>query len=171
MVSMLIDRRKLLSFIMALPFLSMTSVDASSNQPPTCEDVRYLIEQSKSQFAAIRGGSDHQFGGFETTFTLPDVWYCGILEDVEKWSYRCVWKYPLGDEQARTAYQDLSTAMKACIGDIAEEQVDQTVNHPDIYQSRYYQLPKGALNINLKNKADLESTLVSMRIDGAATTK
>ena len=90
---------------------------------------------------------------------------------MEKKSYRCVWKYPHGDERAHNTFQRLAEEMRNCIGNIAEERTDQSVNHPDFYASYYYQLPGGAASVNLKNKSNLMSTLVSIRIDGFTKTK
>jgi hypothetical protein len=131
----------------------------------------YLIEQSRSQFVAIRGDTGSDFGDYDATFVLPDAWYCVILEDVEKGSYRCVWKYPHGDERAHKTFQRFVKEMRNCIGHIAEERTDQPVNHPDFYASYYYQLPGGEASVTLKNKSKLMSTLVSIGIDGFTKTK
>ena len=124
-----------------------------------------MVEQSRSQFAAIRGNKSSDLGGYDVTFALPDSWYCAVLEDAEKWSYRYVWKYPHGDERAHQAFLNIAEELRTCIGNIAEERVDQSVNHPDFYASHYFQLPGSAASVNLKNKAKLMSTLVSIRVD------
>jgi len=149
----------------------MTLCTAASEEPFLCSDILYLIEQSKSQFSAIQGDTESEFGGTDATLVLPGAWSCVILEDVEKRSYRCVWKYPQGDEQAHKTYQRFVEEMRSCIGNIAEERTDQSVNHPDFYASHYYQLPGGAASVTLKNKTQLMSTLVSIRIDGFAKPK
>jgi hypothetical protein len=157
---------KILSVAAAAVFSTITFLNAASDEPDPCSDLLYLIEQSKSQFVDIRGGTAGDFGDYDATFALPDAWYCAIFEDAEKGSYRCVWKYPLGDERAHKTFQRFADEMRSCIGDIAEERTDQSVNHPDFYASYYYQLADGAASVNLKNKAKLMSTLVSIRIDG-----
>ena len=63
-----------------------------------------------------------------------------------------------------------SRVVWSCIGNMAEERTDQSVNHPDFYASYYFQLAGGAASVNLKNKAKLMSTLVSIRIDGSTKT-
>ncbi len=65
----------------------MTFLNATSEEPTPCSDILYLIEQSKSQFVAIRGDTGSDFGDYDATFVLPDAWFCAIFEDVEKKSY------------------------------------------------------------------------------------
>lgn len=147
-------------------FSVITSLNAASEEPTLCSDILYLIEQSRSQFVAIQGDTGSDFGDYDTTFVLPDAWYCVILEDVEKRSYKCTWKYPYGDQQAHNTFQRLAKEMRNCIGDVADERTDQPVNHPDFYASYYYQLPDGEARVTLKDKGKLMSTLVSIVIDG-----
>jgi len=149
----------------------MTFLNVASEEPISCSDIRYLIEQSRTQFLAIQGDTGSNFGDYDATFVLPDAWYCAIIEDVEKRTYKCTWKYPHGDERAHEAFQGFAKEMRSCIGDMAEERTDQAVNHPDFYAAYYYQLPGGAASVSLKNKAKLMSTLVSIRIDGFKSTK
>ncbi len=157
---------QILSVAAAAVFSTITFLNAASEEPTLCSDILYLIEQSRSQFLAIRGDSGSDFGDYDTTFVLPDAWYCVILEDVAKRSYQCTWKYPYGDERAHKTFQRFVKEMRNCIGNIAEERRDQPVNHPDFYASYYYQLPRGEARVTLKNKSKLMSTLVSIVIDG-----
>jgi hypothetical protein len=131
-----------------------------------CADILYLVEQSRSQFSEIRGNTGSDFGDYDATLVLTDAWYCVLLEDVEKASYKCTWKYPLGDKRAHETFQRLAGEMKNCIGHMADERTDQPVNHPDFYASYYYQLPGSEARVTLKNKAKLRSTLVSIVVDG-----
>ncbi len=162
---------RILSVAAAAVFSTITFLNAASEEPTLCSHILYLIEQSRSQFVAIRGDTGSDFGDYDATFVLPDAWYCVILEDVEKRSYRCVWKYPHGDERAHKTFQRFVKEMRNCIGNIAEERTDQPVNHPDFYASYYYQLMGGEASVTLKDKSKLMSTLVSIRIDGFAKTK
>ncbi len=107
---------------------TITFLNAASEEPTLCSNILYLIEQSRSQFVAIRGDTGSDFGDYDATFVLPDAWYCVILEDVEKRSYRCVWKYPHGDERAHKTFQRFVKEMRNCIGNIAEERTDQSIN-------------------------------------------
>ena len=157
---------QILSATVAAVFSICTSLNAASEEPTLCSDILYLIEQSRSQFFAIRGDTGSDSGDYDTTFVLPSAWYCVILEDVEKRSYKCTWKFSYGDEQAHKTFQRFTKEMRNCIGNIADERTDQPVNHPDFYASYYYQLPGSEARVTLKNKSKLMSTLVSIVIDG-----
>ena len=78
---------QVLSVAAAAVFSTFTFLNAASEEPTLCSDILYLIEQSRSQFVAIRGDTASDFGDYDATFVLPDAWYCVILEDVEKRSY------------------------------------------------------------------------------------
>jgi hypothetical protein len=126
---------RILSVAAAAVFSTITFLNAASEERTPCSDILYLIEQSRSQFVAIRGDTGGDLRDYDATFVLPDAWYCAIFEDVQKGSYRCVWKYPHGDERAHKTFQRFAEEMRSCIGPIAEERTDQSVNHPDFYSS------------------------------------
>ena len=155
-----------LSVAAAAVFSTITVLNAASQEPIPCSDILYLIEQSKTQFLAIRGSAGNEQGGYETTFVLSGAWFCVILEDAEKGSYQCTWKHPHGDERAQQQFLGFVKEMRSCIGHFAEERKDQSVNHPDFYASYFYRLPGGEASVTLKNKSKLMSTLVSIGIDG-----
>ena len=166
--------RRLAPQVLSLAIAALVSavpLAKAANASSLCPDILYLIEQSKSRFSALRGNTGSEFGDYDATFVLPGAWYCVVLEGKEKASYRCAWKYPLGDERARTAFQRFAKEMRNCIGDMAEERTDRPVNHPDIYASHYYVLPGGEASVALKNKSALSSTLVSIGIDGFTKAK
>jgi hypothetical protein len=166
MVKQRVQRRLAAVLAAAAAFSASTFLNAASEEPVQCAVILYLIEQSRSQFSAIQGDTGSDFGDYDTTFVLPDAWYCVIHEDVEKRSYQCAWKHPYGDERAHKTFERLVKEMRNCIGNIAEERRDQPVNHPDFYASYYYRLPGGEARVTLKNKSELGSTLVSIVIDG-----
>jgi len=162
---------KRLSVVVAAVFSGMVSLSVASEEPSLCADILYLIEQSRVQFSAIQGDTGSDFGDYDATLVLPDARYCVILEDAEKKTYKCTWKYPHGDERAHETFERFAGEMRSCIGNMAKERTDQAVNHPDFYAAYYYQLPGSAASVSLKNKSNLMSTLVSIRIDGYTNTK
>lgn len=157
---------QIFSLAAAVVLVVVTCLHAASEERNLCADILYLIEQSRSQFSAIRGETDSDSGGYDTTFILTDAWHCLIHEDVKKSSYRCTWKFPYGDDQAHATFHRFAEEMRSCIGNMAEEREDQLVNHPDYYASYYYHLPGSEASVSLKNKGKLMSTLVSIRVDG-----
>lgn len=131
-----------------------------------CKDTSYLIEHSANNFVAIREDKKSEYGGYLSKFELSGAEYCAIIEDVEKVSYRCTWKYSYGDEQARDAFRQLASDVQSCLGDKVTVREDQAVNHPDSYESYLLELPDGEARITLKNKIELNSTFVSFFIGG-----
>jgi hypothetical protein len=129
-----------------------------------CSDATYLFEQSATSFASIREQTQNEDGGFKSKFNLPGTEYCEIIEDVEKVSYRCTWKYTYGDEQASYAFKRLASELVSCLGDEVNVREDQAVNHPDSYGSYLFTLPETEARITLKNKIELDSTFVSFFI-------
>ena len=160
-----------MSVAAAAVFSTIPFFNAESEEPTLCPDILYLIEQSGSQFSAIRGDRASDSGDYHTTFVLPDASSCVILGDAEKSSYQCTWKYPQGDERAHGTFKGLVREMRNCVGNIAEERKDQPVNHPDFYAAYTFQLPGSEASVSLKNKSKLMRTLVSIRIDGFTATK
>jgi hypothetical protein len=143
---------------------------AAAEDSALCPDLLYLIEQSGSGFSSIREDTKSELGGTDAALVLSGASNCAILEDVETTSYRCAWTFPQGDAQAHATFERLAQEMRACIGERAEEQTDRSVNHPDFYASHYYDLPEARASVALKDKSNLRSTLVSIRIDGRAGT-
>lgn len=140
---------------------------AAADEPDLCADILYLIEQSGSDFAQIRADDRHSSAEIEVTYTLSGASRCMLSEDAEKQSYRCIWRYPIGDARAHEQFQEHLADMRRCLGVISEEREDQAVNHPDFYASRYYQLPNSLVSVSLKNKSELLRTLITIRIDNS----
>ena len=138
-----------------------------ADEPALCPDLLYLIAQSTSGFDAQRGAMRGDLGGHDANHILAGAEACTVVDDAEKASYRCVWRYPLGNQQALDTFQRFTAEVRACLGDAAVERTDRSVSHPDFYASAYFELASGAVSVNLKNKSQQMSTLVSIRIDGA----
>ena len=154
-----------LTIMISAILLAFLAFNQWFTKPDLCSDILYLIEQSKSDFLAIRTDISTNARTVESSFFLPDTEDCTVFEDAAKSSYQCTWYFPLGDIEADAKFEMLATDIRTCIGDIAEEQLDQPVNHPDIYRSSYFLLPQGQLSLSLKNKSAFSSTLISIRMD------
>ncbi len=146
-------------------FASVNSVAAQT----LCADVTYLIEQSRSQFSDITGDPINESGELAARFVLPEAWRCSISVDIEKAAYVCSWKFPHATAQARSTYERFVAEIRACIGHVATENQDQSVNHPDFYELVYYALEDGEVSVTLKNKSKMRSTFVSIGVDGFTT--
>lgn len=130
-----------------------------------CSNILYLIEQSKTGFAAIRRPAIAASATNDTSFLLRDASHCGISEDAEKTAYQCTWTHPRGEQGADQRFQQLVEEMRRCIGESSEERVDRAVNHPDFYASHVYRFRGGEASIALKNKSEPWVSLVSVGID------
>ena len=67
-----------LSVAAAAVFSIMTFLNVASEEPTSCSDIRYLIEQSRTQFLAIQGDTGSNFGDYDATFVLTR---CLVLRD------------------------------------------------------------------------------------------
>lgn len=148
---------------------SLTAFGASAAEPLDCNDILYLIEQSRSRFVEIRIPRSPEPGRYGSTLVIADASQCSIVEDAEKTSYQCTWDHALGDPLAGERYIKLMTGIRGCIGNFTEERVDRPVNHPDIFASYIYQYENGEVGISLKNKSSLGETRVTVGVDGFKT--
>jgi len=144
-------------------FLLAGSVAADGADAPVCEDLRFLVEQSRSDFEAI---SEDRANSVARHLGWVDAESCLSEPDTEKTSYRCVWNFPLGSPEAYAAFEQLVDQVRACFVGLADESTDPAVNHPDFYAAHRWETPQGAANVSLKNKSALRLTLVTLRIDG-----
>ncbi len=125
-----------------------------------------MTEEAQTRFVALRGEAAEGLGDYQATLSLPGASACVIIEDAAKSSYQCSWTYGLGAAEAHAAFDRLLTGLRTCLADVASEEKDRSVNHPDTYASYAFRMPGSVTSINLKNKSALKSTLVSIRIDG-----
>lgn len=158
------------SLIIALLF-ALIFYRPVSAQTISCDDVFYVIEQSHTGFLSIQSDVKNETGGFKATYSLPGAHYCNIIEDVEKRSYRCTWKYSIGDGEAEAEYEQLADSVLSCLGSSASVAEDQPVNHPDTYKSYIYSMSDTEVRITLKDKSELKSTFVSIVVDGQHVSK
>lgn len=143
----------------------MVSIPASEAQN-LCANINYLIDQSKSKFSKIMGKSDGEMGSHDATFVLANASQCVVTTKSTKSWYRCSWKYPYRNKRAYDSFDDFVEGMNQCIGHIAKMHVDHSVNHPDYYASRRYEMEQAAVSVSIKDKSALGSTLVSIRVEG-----
>jgi hypothetical protein len=131
----------------------------------SCTELNKLLGHSRSDFAAIRQSSINKNKGVETSLQLPGADHCTIDDNAEKPSYRCVWQFPIGAQQATVKFQDLVALADDCLINQAEKTKDQSVNHPDTYLAHIYRLSDAELRITFKHKSELRKTLVSLNLD------
>lgn len=160
----------LLPILLIVIFLS-NSPSVNAKQEQFCTDIQRLIEYSKSQFLEIRGKLDENSGGYHPHLVLLDASSCMIASNTEKSSYRCSWDFSHQDKKSRSTFNQFREQINACIGDVANEQGDRLVNHPDYYLSYYHLLPSGQVKVSIKDKAKMLKTFVSISVDGFVNTQ
>lgn len=79
-------------------------------------------------------------------------------------THYCVWEYPFRAPEAASAYEHLSTALGACLGNRATERDDLGVNHPDTFSSRQFDIDGISVTVSLKDKAALGKSLIFIRV-------
>ena len=80
-------------------------------------------------------------------------------------STHCRWVFPYRDPRAAAAYDRLVADLAACAGPVQATVQDKAVNHPDTYNLRLMAITGGTAGISLKDKAELQQTLVFLRIE------
>jgi len=76
----------------------------------------------------------------------------------------CSWKFPYRSAAAIDAFDLLTAKVAACVGPNATKTKDQSVNHPDAYQLRQFNLDGREFAVSLKDKGALQQTLVFVRV-------
>ena len=76
----------------------------------------------------------------------------------------CVLEYPYRSAQAARAFDDIRADLAACLGPQATEVIDRSVNHPDAYDLREFDLNGRMYAVSIKDKGALQQTLVFVRV-------
>ena len=100
---------------------------------------------------------------------MPDATRCYVIPDVEGSGYLCSWEYDIGSTDAHDAYAGFVEQARSCVDDAATEHTDQSVNHPDYWESVYFTTDDTEVSVSLKNKNALRKTLVAVGVDNVTT--
>lgn len=76
----------------------------------------------------------------------------------------CSWTFPYRSDEATDAFDGLFDELTECLGPDATPTRDQSVNHPDAYDLRQFDLGGQAYAVSLKDKGALQQTLVFIRV-------
>jgi hypothetical protein len=133
-----------------------------------CEDIGYLIDQSQSHFQKIVEKPSGNTDDYHVTRSLDRASFCVVTKKSTRNWYRCAWEFPHRAEQAYDAYEELVRELDECIGQDATLHEDQSVNHPDYYASRRYEMGQAEVSVSVKDKVELGSTFVFVKIQSLA---
>jgi len=131
-----------------------------------CANVDYLINQSQSGFSKIAAKPKGDSGDHDVTLTLAGASYCLVTKRAKRNWYHCGWEFPYRAKQAYETFEQIAGSMNACIGRRATLHNDQSVNHPDYYSSRRFELEQADVSVSVKDKGTLGSTFVFVRVQG-----
>lgn len=76
----------------------------------------------------------------------------------------CVLEFPYRSQAATDAFDALNGNLAACLGPSAVQNTDQSVNHPDAYDLREFDLGGRGYAVSIKDKGALQQTLVFVRV-------
>ena len=142
----------------------LTSSTATAALLP-CDDVAHLIADSANQFSSIKSTEQYETGTTKSNIQLPDSKNCEISGSGKLTTFRCVWEYVLGDEQAKTDFNQYVAEAQHCLGETTTIRQDQPVNHPDSYLSYLFELDGTNGRISLKDKSQLNQTFIFFVIE------
>ncbi len=131
-----------------------------------CAKVDHLIDQSQSGFPKIAAKPKGNAGDRDVTLSLAGASRCSVTMKSEKNWYHCAWEFPHRAEQAYETFEEIAGKLNACIGKRATLHSDRSVNHPDFYASRRYELKQADVSVSVKDKGALGSTFVFVRVQG-----
>lgn len=131
-----------------------------------CTNIDYLIDQSRSQFAKIADKPNGDAGDHDVNLTLAGASYCFVTKKSKRNWYHCAWEFPYRAKHAYDTFEEFVREMNECIGQHATLHTDQSVNHPDYYSLRRYEMEQAAVSVSVKDKSALGSTFVFIRVQG-----
>lgn len=129
-----------------------------------CRQIESLIEQSDSRFAAILKEPSDKPGDHAVTVTLANADDCGVTRRSRRSWYQCSWEFPHRAPAAYERFERFSEEMKSCLGERARLTEDQSVNHPDSYALRGFELPQADVSVSIKAKGAQAKTFVFVRL-------
>ena len=131
-----------------------------------CAKVDRLIDQSQSGFSKIAAKPKGKAGDHDVTLSLAGASHCSVTSKSKRNWYHCTWEFPHRAEQAYETFEEIAGKLNACIGGRATLHSDRSVNHPDYYASRRYELKRADISVSVKDKGALGSTFVFVRVQG-----
>ncbi len=131
-----------------------------------CTNIDYLIDQSRSKFAKITDNPNGDAGDLDVTLTLAGASYCFVTKKSTRDWYRCGWEFPYHAKRAYDTFYEFVGRMDECIGQHATLHIDQSVNHPDYYSLRRYEIEQAEVSVSVKDKGALGKTFVFIKVQG-----
>jgi len=141
-------------------FMLMPTATSTAGTENHCSNLKQLIANVPSKFSKIIVNADRQSGGYDVTLRLEGAMECAVMAQSNKRSYYCVWKFLYRDASAYRKFAELDREVNDCFGHWAISSRDQSVNHPDFYDSRMYKMDQAKVTVSVKDKSALGTTFV-----------
>ena len=106
-------------------------------------------------------------GDHDVTLTLAGASSCLVTKKSAQPSYHCAWEFPYRAAPAYDTFDDLVDRLDQCIGRQATLHSDRSVNHPDFYALRRFEMEQAQVSVSVKDKAALDRTFVFVRVQGS----
>ena len=129
-----------------------------------CSSINHLIEQFEPGFDESVAKSNQTASDSRMVSTHFQASNCNVLKSPSGSSYHCVWNFPLQSQDAGAKFREIGGKLQECFGHRATMHRDQSVNHPDFYESHRFELASADVTVSLKDKSELQSTLVNLRV-------
>lgn len=140
-----------------------TASPLAANNAPFCNDVKILLTQAQSNFSDTA-----QTGAYANTLpSLASAEKCNVVRSLGgSNAYHCAWGFPYRAAAATALFDEYNEQLPKCVGDDFTMVQDQSVNHPDFYDQRRYDLTHGAVSVSIKDKGALQKTYVFVAVHG-----
>lgn len=152
--------RALRRIIVVTALIPMALFVESAAAKSFCSDINLLIDAAPGNFSNMDVEPSE---GSESRDVMPELEGssdCAIRPLIRGKSYFCTWEFRHRDADAYATFEALGEDLQSCIGDRADVSDDQSVNHPDFYDSRMFLLDKVKVAVTVKDKSALGSTFV-----------
>jgi len=105
-------------------------------------------------------------GDHEATLTLAGASTCLVTRQAKRCWYHCAWTFPYRAKRAGDTFDAFAGKLDGCLARRATPHGDRSVNHPDSYAARRYDLERAEVSLSVKDKAALGKTFVFIRVQG-----
>jgi hypothetical protein len=83
-------------------------------------------------------------------------------------SRHCYWLFEYRSDDASDAFETTVEAVSGCLNTQQTAQTEPSVNHPDSYDLRAFNVEGGTLSVSIKDKGSLQKTAIFLRMETAS---
>ena len=151
------------------PIAGVLATIGAAQAEDFCQRIDQLIVQSRSHFAEISSKPDGGTGAHDEPMAIAGASFCTLAKTLDGAIYHCGWEFPYRAERAYETFDEFVRGVDDCIGQRAALHSDHSVNHPDFYDLRRFELEQTDVSVSVKDKAALGRTIVFIRVQNRAS--